>query len=313
MDLPRSFLAPDALASWRREETDPAEPIAVVHGRFGLLHPGNLEVLLRAREHAQNLLVVLSPDDDNPEHGEKMGERAVTVAHLRGVTASTSFAEPDPSVLQAIRPYILVASEDSDDDASLVGVEDSADALVRVPVVPGCRTSQIRAAIADGPTPVSVPFDPPEGLYTPPRPEPGSVVTINGCFDVVHCGHLEFLARAACLGDHLVVLINDDASVRRYKGNSRPVFPVAFRHRLLSSLKSVAAVGAFAEDEPLTALERLRPDIHVKGGTFKENLVAHERALVGTWGGRIEYVSMIGDYSSTEAIRRETRRAERQK
>lgn len=134
-------------------------------------------------------------------------------------------------------------------------------------------------------------------------------MTINGCFDVVHCGHLEFLARAAQLGDHLVVLINDDESVRRYKGETRPVFTVAFRHRLLRSLKTVAAVGAYSEDEPLEALKRLEPDVHVKGGTFEEERVAHERDLVEAWGGRLEFVSMIGDYSSTEAIRRETRRA----
>jgi rfaE bifunctional protein nucleotidyltransferase chain/domain len=256
---------------------------------------------------------VLSPDDEDPDHGEKMGERAVTVSHLQGVTASTSLAAPDPAALEAIRPYTLITSGDSDDETSLLQLAEHSDQLVHVPVVPGCRTAQIRNAIAEGPTPVPLAIDPPDDLYTPARPAPGSVVTINGCFDVVHCGHLEFLARAGRLGDNLVVLINDDESVRRYKGDTRPVFPVAFRHRLLTSLKSVAIVGAYAEDEPLAALERLHPDVHVKGGTFEENRVAHERELVEQWGGRIEFVPMIGDYSSTEAIKRETRRAESKK
>jgi rfaE bifunctional protein nucleotidyltransferase chain/domain len=111
------------------------------------------------------------------------------------------------------------------------------------------------------------------------------VVATGGCFDLLHAGHVRSLAAARELGDCLIVCLNSDDSVRRLKGPERPIIGQHDRAELLLAMECVDAVMVFDEDTPEAALERLRPDIWVKGGDYKGASLP-EAALVESWGGR---------------------------
>jgi rfaE bifunctional protein nucleotidyltransferase chain/domain len=117
------------------------------------------------------------------------------------------------------------------------------------------------------------------------RQNGGTVVATGGCFDLLHAGHARTLAAARALGDCLIVCLNSDASARRIKGATRPIMGQQDRSELLLSLESVDAVVVFDEDTPELCLERLRPDIWVKGGDHDATQLP-ETALVESWGGR---------------------------
>lgn len=129
-----------------------------------------------------------------------------------------------------------------------------------------------------------------------------SVVTTNGTFDLFHAGHLDTLEGARALGDFLIVLVNSDDSVQRLKGPQRPYLPVAERCRLLAALRCVDAVAVFEQDTPLELLAALRPQVHVKGGSFVPERVAAERMLLASWGGRLELVPLREGRSSTALV-----------
>ncbi|WAP52027.1 PfkB family carbohydrate kinase [Arthrobacter sp. ATA002] len=112
----------------------------------------------------------------------------------------------------------------------------------------------------------------------------GTVVATGGCFDLLHAGHARTLSAARRLGDCLIVVLNSDASVRRLKGNQRPIIGQEDRAELLLSLGCVDGVLIFEEDTPEAALERLRPDIWVKGGDYREDQLPEAR-LIRAWGG----------------------------
>ncbi|MFD1214711.1 D-glycero-beta-D-manno-heptose 1-phosphate adenylyltransferase, partial [Arthrobacter sp. GCM10027362] len=114
----------------------------------------------------------------------------------------------------------------------------------------------------------------------------GTVVATGGCFDLLHAGHARTLAAARSLGDCLIVCLNSDASVRRLKGEQRPIMSQQDRAELLGSLECVDGVLIFDEDTPEAALDRLRPDIWVKGGDYSVEQLP-EAALVRSWGGQI--------------------------
>lgn len=117
------------------------------------------------------------------------------------------------------------------------------------------------------------------------RENGGKVVATGGCFDLLHAGHARSLAAARELGDCLIVCLNSDASVRRLKGDQRPIMMQQDRSELLLALECVDAVMLFDEDTPEAALDRLRPDIWVKGGDYKGARLP-EAELVESWGGR---------------------------
>jgi rfaE bifunctional protein nucleotidyltransferase chain/domain len=138
------------------------------------------------------------------------------------------------------------------------------------------------------------------------------VVSVNGCFDVLHAGHLRFLAQARGMGDELIVLVNDDKSVGDYKGAkrpsspapasfvaARPIFPLEFRIEALLTLESVSNVCPFGGDNPLKVLDLLRPDIHVKGGSYEPERVERERRLLESWGGSLRFCPMVENYSTS--------------
>ncbi|MCA9842094.1 MAG: adenylyltransferase/cytidyltransferase family protein [Vampirovibrionales bacterium] len=127
------------------------------------------------------------------------------------------------------------------------------------------------------------------------------LVTTNGCFDLMHVGHLRYLKAARAFGDRLVVLLNSDASVRRLKGPSRPILPEDERAELLDGLACVDHVGIFDEDTPERWLEALKPNIHVKGGQYSADTLP-EAALLKTLGTRMEFVEMVQGRSTSDLI-----------
>jgi rfaE bifunctional protein nucleotidyltransferase chain/domain len=130
-----------------------------------------------------------------------------------------------------------------------------------------------------------------------------SVVFTNGCFDLLHAGHADLLARAKALGDILVVGLNSDASVRRLKGPSRPVTPLAERAFVLAQLTATDFVTAFEEDTPLSLITAIMPDILVKGGDWPPETIVG-RDIVLARGGRVQSLPLLPGISTTGIIAR---------
>jgi len=133
-----------------------------------------------------------------------------------------------------------------------------------------------------------------------------TVVWTNGVFDVLHVGHLESLRGARRLGDVLIVGVNGDASVRANRGPGRPVHRCDERVALLAALDPVDAVLVFDDPTPERVLERLRPDVHVKGADYAppHGKPVPERAIVEGYGGRIEFLPLVPGRSSTDTLAR---------
>jgi len=129
------------------------------------------------------------------------------------------------------------------------------------------------------------------------------IVFTNGCFDLLHVGHVRSLEAARALGDRLVVAVNHDASVRRAKGPSRPIQPAAIRKQLVAALDCVDWVVGFTTDTPLRVIKRLRPDVLAKGGDWSLDEIVG-RADVESWGGSVQRLPIVPGYSTTETIRR---------
>jgi D-beta-D-heptose 7-phosphate kinase/D-beta-D-heptose 1-phosphate adenosyltransferase len=130
-----------------------------------------------------------------------------------------------------------------------------------------------------------------------------SVVFTNGCFDLLHLGHVSLLREASKHGDVLVLAINSDASVRRLKGKARPLVPEADRAALLAALDCVDAVVIFDEDTPLETIAAVRPDVLVKGQDYKPHEVVG-RELVESYGGRLELVPLLPEHSTSALVDR---------
>lgn len=127
------------------------------------------------------------------------------------------------------------------------------------------------------------------------------IVFTNGCFDILHKGHLEILSKAAALGDVLVVGVNADSSVRKLKGDSRPVNDESFRASMLASLLLIDGVVIFEEDTPLRLIRDIEPDVLVKGGDYTiEQIVGAEDTIKN--GGEVVIVPFVKGYSTTSLI-----------
>lgn len=129
------------------------------------------------------------------------------------------------------------------------------------------------------------------------------IVFTNGCFDILHAGHLDLLSKAAMLGDVMIVGLNSDASVRRLKGAERPVNNDQFRALMLSHLQMVDAVVVFEEDTPLELIRTVQPDVLVKGGDYSaEDVVGYEDVIAG--GGHVEIIPLVEGLSTSALIER---------
>jgi len=130
-----------------------------------------------------------------------------------------------------------------------------------------------------------------------------SVVFTNGCFDVLHVGHAEYLAWARSQGDALIVGLNSDASVRELKGAPRPFVPYGERARLLCALRSVDVVIGFSERTPEELLEQLRPDVHVKSAQYRVEDLPEAR-VVQAYGGEVRLAPHREGSSTTDIVER---------
>jgi D-beta-D-heptose 7-phosphate kinase/D-beta-D-heptose 1-phosphate adenosyltransferase len=128
------------------------------------------------------------------------------------------------------------------------------------------------------------------------------IVFTNGCFDILHPGHLDLLARARAFGDALIVAINSDSSVKRLKGEDRPIFPEQERAEILSALEMVDYVCTFDEDTPLETILEVRPDVLVKGADWTNNIVGSGE--VEQWGGKVVALPLVAGQSTTGIIER---------
>jgi D-beta-D-heptose 7-phosphate kinase / D-beta-D-heptose 1-phosphate adenosyltransferase len=129
------------------------------------------------------------------------------------------------------------------------------------------------------------------------------VVFTNGCFDILHRGHIAYLSRAKALGDMLVVGVNSDDSIRRIKGPSRPINPLEDRIQLLAALSCVDQIVPFVEDTPCDLVRAVRPDVFVKGGDYTRDQLP-EAAIVEAYGGEVRILPFVADRSTTDIIER---------
>jgi rfaE bifunctional protein nucleotidyltransferase chain/domain len=129
------------------------------------------------------------------------------------------------------------------------------------------------------------------------------IVFSNGCFDILHRGHVEYLAQAADLGQRLVIGLNTDASVRRLKGQERPLQDEVGRSLVMASLKFVDAVILFDEETPYDLIKAIRPDFLVKGNDYKpEEIVGYD--IVTANGGEVVTIKLVEGYSTTSVVNR---------
>jgi D-beta-D-heptose 7-phosphate kinase/D-beta-D-heptose 1-phosphate adenosyltransferase len=129
------------------------------------------------------------------------------------------------------------------------------------------------------------------------------IVFTNGCFDILHAGHVTYLQQAKQLGDYLIVAINSDDSVMRLKGPGRPINSVEQRMTVLASLGVVDWVTSFTDDTPERLLKLLQPDILVKGGDYQPNQVVGAE-IVYAYGGEVRVLGLVKDLSTTSIIDR---------
>ena len=128
-----------------------------------------------------------------------------------------------------------------------------------------------------------------------------TIVMTNGCFDILHAGHISYLEKARALGDRLIIAVNDDASVKRLKGESRPLNSLDDRMTVLAALSCVDWVVPFSEDTPERLISRLLPDVLVKGGDYKPEEIAGGQQVTGN-GGKVIVLDFLDGYSTTKLI-----------
>lgn len=132
------------------------------------------------------------------------------------------------------------------------------------------------------------------------RDKKQTIATLNGSFDLLHAGHLEIIFAASQFADKLIVLLNTDASIQKYKSKDRPLIPLKYRLEMMAALEFVSYVSWFEETDPIAILSRIKPDVHVNGSEYGKDCI--EAPTVLKYGGRIEIVEKIPGLSTSEII-----------
>ena len=133
------------------------------------------------------------------------------------------------------------------------------------------------------------------------RSENKKIVFTNGCFDLIHLGHIEILARSSDFGDKLIIGVNSDLSIKKLKGENRPIIQQSSRVRQLSALEFVDAVILFDEETPIKLIETIKPDVITKGGDYKaKNVVGNE--VVSQKNGEVVIIPLTQGYSTTSIL-----------
>ena len=133
------------------------------------------------------------------------------------------------------------------------------------------------------------------------REEGKTIVTTNGCFDILHVGHVRYLEKTKTFADVLIVALNSDKSVKSIKGDSRPINNENDRAEVLSALKSVDYVVLFDEDSPIDLLLQIKPDVYTKGADYTVETLPEAKPIIEA-GGRIEFISFVEGKSTTSII-----------
>ncbi len=133
--------------------------------------------------------------------------------------------------------------------------------------------------------------------------ESESVVFTNGCFDILHRGHIEYLNQAKSLGKYLIIGLNSDSSVKKLKGTDRPINNETDRAFILNNLKCVDAVIIFEEETPYDLINSVKPDFLVKGGDWKEEQIVGSD-IVNSYGGKVISLKFVDSYSTSDIIER---------
>lgn len=142
-----------------------------------------------------------------------------------------------------------------------------------------------------------------EDLVTEWKSAGNKIVFTNGCFDILHMGHVDYLEKARNLGDKLIIGLNTDNSVSRFKGSERPIQDQHSRARVMAALSSVDAVVLFDEDNPLELISALLPDILVKGSDYlAENIVGAD--VVKKNGGEVKIIDFVSGYSTSNIVKK---------
>ena len=133
------------------------------------------------------------------------------------------------------------------------------------------------------------------------RVKESKIVFTNGCFDILHVGHVDYLEKARALGDKLVLGVNSDRSVKALKGDNRPILEEQARARILAALEFIDAVVFFDEDTPLKLIKAVQPDFLVKGGDYEvEKIVGYQEVIDS--GGKVLTISLVEGYSTTNIV-----------
>ena len=194
-------------------------------------------------------------------------------------------------------------------DEAVIAAVDAASRFVAAGGAASVRIGDRAVATATAPAPAApTGLAAAEAVIAATRARGGIVVATGGCFDLLHAGHVRTLEAARALGDCLVVCLNDDASVRRLKGPSRPLVPARDRAAVLAALSCVDAVVTFSEDTPTRLLERLRPDVWAKGGDYA-GAPLPEAAALERWGGHAVVLPHHAGHSTTRLIEEAANRA----
>jgi D-beta-D-heptose 7-phosphate kinase/D-beta-D-heptose 1-phosphate adenosyltransferase len=229
--------------------------------------------------------------------------QAWSVAVTDGAHGVYLAAGDGPSFVPTPYSYSGDACGAGDRFAGTVAAEVGAGATMSGAIDAAVRDTATWLALG-GVTPAAEPAHPPSealAVVDRVRSAGGTVVATGGCFDILHAGHIASLAAARALGDALIVLVNSDASVRRLKGDTRPVNSQEDRCRVLRSLRFVDAVVVFDGDDPVTALRELRPDVWAKGGDYTAEMLP-EAPVVAGWGGRVVLVPFLPGHSTTAIL-----------
>lgn len=238
------------------------------------------------------------------------GERGIT-----GFNKSGTFTRPamaprvvdvtgaGDTVTAAVTLALLAGA--SQEEAAYVGNAAAAVAVGQAGVVTVSRDEVLRLASGDNPSGKVVPLADLRNVLDGLRRAGKRIVWTNGCFDIIHAGHVLYLERAAREGDVLVVGLNSDASVRKIKGPERPIVPENERALIMSAFSAVGFVTVFDDASPLTTIDFLRPDVYAKGGDYTVDTInQEERRLVEGYGGRIAIIPGVEGRSTTNIVHR---------
>lgn len=259
-------------------------------------------------ERAQELLVRLDAGAlllTRGEEGMTLIERDREAVHIPARAREVFDVTGAGDTVVAVLGAALAAGEDLPSAAALAN-------LAAGVVVGKLGTATVSLAELRAATRHWVPGDSRRGVLSEPelialaqavRQRQEVMVMTNGCFDILHPGHVAYLEQARALGDRLIVAVNDDDSVRRLKGDGRPINPLAQRMAVLAGLAAVDWVVPFGEDTPRRLIEAVSPDVLVKGGDYRlEEVAGYEGVLAR--GGQVRLLPIEGDYSTTRIVER---------